>query len=239
MSKSGLRETAITQTRFHLRILQLLQQQESSRGTELSAQDAELALRQELETQQLEEERRRREEETARQRAEEERLLALSEEEAAIQRQINTLLAEARQLQEAREFVSARGKINQAINLDTDSALPYARLAESYVEEDIKNADNRSKAVDLAETSISKDSELWEPYYTLGRIFNAAGQYDRAIRELSTAAGLNARNADIFYILGNAQFDARLYSAARESYETCVFLDSGNERAFFQSRVNI
>jgi tetratricopeptide (TPR) repeat protein len=200
---------------------------------EARRQEAELALQQQLAAQRAAEEERRRQEELERQRAEEARLAALSEEEAARQRQISDLLSEARRLQQDQEFISARGKINQAIDIDDDSALAYARMAENYVEEDIENNDNLARAINFSEEAIEKDPDLWEPYYTLGRIFNETRQYDKAIRELTTAAELNDTNADIFYALGNAQFDARRYSDARQSYEACVFLDSGNERAYF------
>ena len=200
---------------------------------ELDRQTAEIQLQQRLADQRSAEERRRQEEEAKRLRDEEKRLSALTAAEAARQRQINGLLLEARQLQDDQQFVAARGKINRAINLDTEAALPYARLSESYVEEDIRNDDNIAHALEFAEIAIEKDPKLWEPYYTQGRIFNATRQYDRAVKELSTAAELNGTNAAIFYALGNAQFDAGLFSAARGSYETSIFLDSRNERAFF------
>ncbi len=200
---------------------------------EARRQEAELELQRQLSQQRRQEELRRQQDEEARLQAEEARIAALSAEEAARQRRINELLSEAKRLQEQQQFVNSRGKIKQALELDEDSALAYARMAETYVEEDISNNDNLSNAIQLAEQSIARDEELWEPYYTLGRIFNQTKQYDKAIRKLFSAAELNSTNSDIFYALGNAQFDARRYSDARQSYEACVFLDSSNQRAFF------
>jgi Tfp pilus assembly protein PilF len=207
----------------------------AARAAEAEARrrEAELELQRQLAAQRAAEEERRRQEELERQQEEEARLAALSAEEAARERQISELLEEARRLQQNSEFINARGKINQAIDIDDDSALAYARMAENYVEEDIENNDNLARAISFSEQSIEKDPELWEPYYTLGRIFNETLQFDKAIRELTTATELNDTNADIFYALGNAQFDARRYSDARQSYEASVFLDSSNERAHF------
>ncbi|MGI9255389.1 MAG: tetratricopeptide repeat protein [Salinispira sp.] len=177
-----------------------------------------------IETQKRAEEQRRREDA---------RLAALTAEEAAIQRQVYTLLEEARQLQEVRDFTSARDKIQQAIGLNEDFALPYSRLAETYLEEDIENAENRRRAAELAEIAIGKDSDLWEPYNVLGSIFHASKLYDRAIQSFSIAADLEGASDEVLYALGNAQFDARQFSAARKSYESYISRNSDNVNAFF------
>lgn len=192
-----------------------------------------LALEQKLEAQRREAEQLQQKAEADRRRAEEERLAALSAEELALQRQITALLEEARRLQQAGDFATSRDKIQQAIKLDDSQALPYARLAESYIAENIESSSNRDRAIELAGLAISRDPELWEPYDTLGRAYNASRQYDLAIQAFTTATRLNNANADSFYALGNAQFDARLYSAARGSYETSISLDPGNPNAFF------
>ncbi len=150
-----------------------------------------------------------------------------------VQRQIYTLLEEARQLQEVRNFISARDKIQQAIGLNEDFALPYSRLAETYLEEDIENSENRRRAAELAEIAINKDSELWEPYNVLGSIFHASKLYERAIQSFSIAADLEGASDEVLYALGNAQFDARQFSAARKSYESYISRNSDNVNAFF------
>lgn len=200
----------------------------------LAAQRAEEArLQQELAAQRAAELERQRQAEEAARRAEEERLARLSAEEQAKQRRINELLQQAATAQQEGKFIEARNRIQEAINLDSQQALPFARLASNYFAEDAKNQINLDQAINNAERARRLNPNLWEPYFTLGQIYTSAQQYDRAIDQLKNAANLNTTNAQILFELGNAQFLAGRFADAKQSYEASIALDSSNERAFF------
>jgi cytochrome c-type biogenesis protein CcmH/NrfG len=102
-------------------------------------------------------------------------------------------------------FLQARNLYNEVIQLEKDTnrssyaARAYARTADAFFREDPENPENRQKALQFAHEAIKRDPDLWEPYFTLGRVYAEAGNMREAITAFTDAARLNPQNADIFF----------------------------------------
>jgi len=202
----------------------------------LAAQrESEAQIARQLAEQQQREITARQAQELAERQAEEERIARLSAEEAAKARQQQDLLTQARASLSTKDYARAKTLLNQAIQVNPANALPYARMAEVFIEEDSSNRINQDQARTFSEQAKDRDPNLWESYYTLGRVYAAQRRYPEAIAEYDRARVLNpgTGNARVLFELGNAQFLSGRFADARVSYEASIQLDSTNERAFF------
>lgn len=196
------------------------------------AREAQIAAELAAEQQRRAEEQRLREEELAQQREEE--LARLSAAEREKQQRVDRLLAEGLEALEDQRFDTARESFDEVLGIDLENqaaedtahALALARSARSYFEEDSQSLTNRQTAIRLANRSVERDDEVWEPHYLLGQIYQETELYDDSIQSFRAAARLNPEDPSIFFELGNSQFRAGRYRDARASYQTTVGIDA-------------
>ncbi|MDR1893084.1 MAG: tetratricopeptide repeat protein [Spirochaetales bacterium] len=130
-------------------------------------------------------------------------------------------------------FAQARSSFDQAIALDAQSARAYAYKAESYFQENPENASALQQAVENANRAVQYDQNLWVPHNTLGKIYAQQRNWDQAITEFREAARLNPQDADVLFEMGKAQYRAGAFDAARQTFESSIYLNSGNSRALY------
>lgn len=190
------------------------------------------------------EERRRREQELAelearlreaelKKQEEAARQAAMAEEERRRMEKIEELLEAGTSLAQRGDYIGARGKWQEALELDPESSRALALIGESYLLEDSDSEENREKAADYSNRAIRADEGEWLAYYTLGRIAAQRENWSSAVRDMETAAGLNPRNSGLYFDLGKAQYREERYSDARDSFETCIYLDAEHSRAYY------
>jgi serine/threonine-protein kinase len=93
---------------------------------------------------------------------------------------------------------------------------------------------NSRKAIEL-------DDHLAEPYVTLGKMHNTAGQHDLAVQEFQRALSLNPRNSAAIIGIGRANENAGRVAAAEASFRKAVDLspndwDAMNNLGAFYNR---
>jgi adenylate cyclase len=106
-------------------------------------------------------------------------------------------------------LVKAKRLFQHACELDQGFAAAHAELAYTHVAEIIRGlADdpktNLDAAADMAERAVSLDSRDPAARCALGRVFIFRHAFDRAIREMEAALGLNASFDRAYYGLGMA-----------------------------------
>jgi len=116
-------------------------------------------------------------------------------------RKINELLAKGAKELETKEYQRARKTFSDVLDLDPDSGEAYAYIGVSHLEEDSQDAASVQKAIEASNKAIQKDSSLWVPHNTLGKIYENTRNYDDAISEYKQAARLNPENYMLLYSL--------------------------------------
>ena len=149
------------------------------------------------------------------------------------QKKINEYLEKGVKALEEEQFTKARDNFDKALDLDPDVAYAYAMKGESFYREDNEDQISVKKAVDNANKAIDKDKNLWIPHNTLGHVYADLKNWNNAIKYYSEASRLNPEDANLLYELGKAQYRAKRFKDARQSFEGSIHIFYGNERAHF------
>jgi DNA-binding winged helix-turn-helix (wHTH) protein/TolB-like protein/Tfp pilus assembly protein PilF len=101
----------------------------------------------------------------------------------------------------------ARVLYQKAIDLDPQFARAYAGLAMTYAmdyryQRSAESSATLGRALELAETARTIDSDIPEVYWAIGFIHAQARRYDQAIESLHKAIELNRSYADAYALMG-------------------------------------
>src|SRR5215469_16587751 len=127
----------------------------------------------------------------------------------------------------------AVAELKKSTTTDPRFAIGFAELGEAYRVQYRVSQDRRALAEAEANSrkAIELDDHLAEPYITLGKIHNAAGQHDLALEEFQHALSLNPRNSAALLGVGSANESAGRVSAAEAAYRKAVDLSPNDWNA--------
>jgi len=135
--------------------------------------------------------------------------------------------------------------LKQAVETDPQFALGFATLGESYRLKYVVDPNPKwvEEATSYCTQAVKLDDRLPSTFVTLGRIHDAAGQYDLAVQEFQHALQLDARNADAIGGLALAQEKAGRLDEAEKALQKSIALrpdywDGYNSLGLFYDRQN-
>jgi len=120
----------------------------------------------------------------------------------------------------------AVAELKKSTITDPRFAVGFAQLGEAYRMKYLvsKDAQALAEAEANSRKAIELNDHLAEPYVTLGKIHNTAGQHDLAVQEFQRALSLNSRNSAALTGLARAIENAGQTPAAEAAFKKAVDL---------------
>lgn len=143
--------------------------------------------------------------------------------------QLNALLAQNKQLVDAKQYDQAIQVMEQAVALDQTHAILYGNLADDYADagQDDKAIDAYQKAIALAPTDATY-------HINLGNVLLKDGKVDDANTEFNKATQLDPAQAKTaYYNMGVAFYNHNQMDQATAMFDKVIALDPTNAQAYF------
>lgn len=123
------------------------------------------------------------------------------------------------------EYLLGEGEIKTALDLDPNSALAYAFLAEIYkdkIDAGKEDFNTRDQASELSRKAMSLDPSLLEVRRARGLVLEVTGNYEEAIKEFEAALAMNENLADLHIALGRNYKAVAAYDKATDEFNTAI-----------------
>lgn len=131
------------------------------------------------------------------------------------------------QFSKPEDIDNAIAQFSQAIKIDPNYALGYAALGRTYLagfKEFAKENDWINKASRNCEKALSLNPDLVEGHVCLGSVYNATGQYDKAVEEFHRAIKSGPGSEDALRGLADAYTNLGKLATAEATYKQAVAL---------------
>ncbi len=142
------------------------------------------------------------------------------------------LAEEARRMLAAGDGAGAEKKLNEALELNPESAVALHDLGLLYW-----GRGSREKGLSLLERAASLDRSSAAPHTNLGIAYMALGRYDEATREFAESVTLEPESAEARYKYGKALELSGNPSAALDQYYECLGRKPGMRDALYDAAV--
>jgi len=119
--------------------------------------------------------------------------------------------------------------------IDLYAGRPRTLSAEElmYVAQSYMHLGDTSNGLKYAEMATQKDEENARTYFVMGVLYNAEGNYKKAITSLEEAVKRMPDEANYYTALGDSYYGQEEYEEALLYYQKATFLNPPSEKAFF------
>ena len=125
------------------------------------------------------------------------------------------------------EYLDGEGAIEQSLELDPNSALAYAYLAEIYkdrIDSGNEDLNTRELAGQYSRKAVDLDPTLLEVRRARGLVLEVTGNYEEAIKEFQAAVAMNQNLADLHIALGRNYKATTEYDRAADEFNKAIAL---------------
>lgn len=122
---------------------------------------------------------------------------------------------------------SAIAEFSKAIEIDPSYALAYAALGNTYLvgaQQYFRGNDWITKASRNCTKSLALNADLVEGHVCLGNVYDATGNYDKAVEQFQRAVHAEPGSVDVMRGLADAYANIGNFSAAESAYRRAVEL---------------
>lgn len=132
-------------------------------------------------------------------------------------------------------YLEGEAEIKRSMELDPNSALAYAYLAEIYkdkIDAGKEDFNTRDQAGQLSRKAVDLDGSLLEVRRARGLVLEVTGNYDEAIKEFEAAVQMNNNLADLHISLGRNYKAVQAYDKAVEQFNIAISLKPDDPEAY-------
>jgi tetratricopeptide (TPR) repeat protein len=125
------------------------------------------------------------------------------------------------------DYLQGTSEIKDSLDLDPNSALAYAYLAEIYkdmIDAGKEELNTRDLAGQYSRKAVELDGSLLEVRRARGLVLEATGNYDEAIKEFEAAVAMNDNLADLHMALGRNYKALNAYDKAAAELNRAITL---------------
>jgi tetratricopeptide (TPR) repeat protein len=123
------------------------------------------------------------------------------------------------------EYLEGEAEIRSALELDPNSALAYAYLAEIYkdrMDAGKEDLNTRDLAGEASRKAIALDPNLLETRRARGLVLEVTGNYEEAVKEFEVAVSINPNLADLHIALGRNYKAVGAYDKAAQELNIAI-----------------
>ncbi len=137
--------------------------------------------------------------------------------------------------QDPRQVDAAIPMFEEAMRLDAKSALPYAAMAEAYVQK-YRNGDGTEwleRAAQMAVKAVGLSPDSMNVLVSSGKVAQQKGRYEEAIADFSRAARMDPANPMVWRTIGDAYQSAGREAEAIATYKKAIEVEPNAYQSYY------